>query len=80
MAAMTWEARGLRRRDGSLAARPGTQGERNAEWARLYREEGLSFHAIARRANVGRSIVVETVTSFFTRQGVTGWRRCPGAC
>jgi hypothetical protein len=76
---MTWEERGLRRADGTLAAKPGTQGERNSEWVRLYREEGLSFPQIARRTGARTCWVRDTVTSWFARQGIQGWRRC-GAC
>lgn len=60
--------------------KPWTQSARNEEWARLYREEGMSFPEIARRAGVGYSIVRETVTSFFARRGVMGWRRCGHGC
>lgn len=59
--------------------KPWSQSARNAEWARLYRDDGLSFHAIAKRAGVGASVVRETVTSFFTRREITGWRRCCNA-
>lgn len=62
-----------------MSNKPWTQSARNAEWARLYREEGMSFYAIAKRSGVGYSIVRETVTSFFTRQGVIAWRRCDHA-
>lgn len=75
---MTWEQRGMRRSDGSLAARPYTQGARTAEWVRLYRE-GLSFADIARRTGAKSDWVRDTVGSWFARQGIQGWRRC-GAC
>jgi hypothetical protein len=75
-ATMTWEERGLLRADGTPAAKPWSQGERNAEWVRLYREEGLDFSAIARRTGAGYSMVRDTVTSFHTRGGYMNWRRC----
>ena len=61
-----------------MANKPWTQSTRNAEWVRLYREEGLSFHAIAKRAGAPVTAVRETVISFFARGGYRNWRHCHG--
>lgn len=73
MAAMTWEQRGLRRKDGTLAAKPWSQAARRATWVQQYRD-GLTFGQIATAAGVGTSIVRESVSSWFARQGIQRWR------
>lgn len=74
--ARTWEEQALKRRDGSLAAKPGTQAARTAEWVRQYREEGLSFGEIARRSPdfPNDSTVRDAVSSWFARNQIQRWR------
>lgn len=76
VAARTWEEQGLRRRDGSLAAKPWTQAERNAWWVEKYRA-GLTFREIALASPwpARPDIVQDTVASFFARNGFQNWRR-----